>query len=318
MPIRRYPLDAISALYEEYGIVPGGVDHPYTTSELYYDSNYGGATNEKTSRNEWPTSEDEQPKKTVTAPDAPLEGQVSDGVTYKYNPELGILLIDGDGTVTAKENKAVIDKCSEYYDSTGVMINYIIFGKNVKQAKEYSDEYTGCNTWLLEHTNIHYPYRVCTYKDSFTEKEFGSIVDYFTEQGNAEGMKNFSLIVIDEDVDPIDFVNGKEDIFRFDTFTKKPAYVIKPTEPETPAATEPIDVKLGSPADPSKATLRGDADVSGDVGISDIVAVTKFLLSDSSYPLKNETAKANADMNKDKVINGLDTSALIENQLGKR
>lgn len=63
--------------------------------------------------------------------------------------------------------------------------------------------------------------------------------------------------------------------------------------------------------------LKGDADLDGEVGLSDVVAVTKYNLSNNIYPLANDTAYANADMNSDGVVDGLDASALIENQLGK-
>ena len=68
----------------------------------------------------------------------------------------------------------------------------------------------------------------------------------------------------------------------------------------------------------TKATLKGDADVNGEVSLTDVVAVSKYNLSDTAYPLANETAYVNADINEDKDIDGLDASALIENQLGKK
>ncbi len=68
---------------------------------------------------------------------------------------------------------------------------------------------------------------------------------------------------------------------------------------------------------PAKATLKGDADLSGIVDIADLTTVAKYNLSNEAYPLANEIAFANADMNDDGEVNGVDTSALIENQLGK-
>ena len=64
-------------------------------------------------------------------------------------------------------------------------------------------------------------------------------------------------------------------------------------------------------------TLKGDADLNGTVDLADLIAVAKYNLSSEAFPLKNETAEANADMNGDSVVDGLDTSALIENQLGE-
>ena len=62
-----------------------------------------------------------------------------------------------------------------------------------------------------------------------------------------------------------------------------------------------------------KPTLRGDADMNGMVDLADLVAVSKHVLNRTAFPLKNS---ANADMNGDGVIDGVDISALIEEQLG--
>ena len=62
-----------------------------------------------------------------------------------------------------------------------------------------------------------------------------------------------------------------------------------------------------------KATLLGDVDLDGYVDLADLTKLAKYNLSNSSYPLENETAYANTDMNGDGVVDGLDTSALIEN-----
>ena len=68
---------------------------------------------------------------------------------------------------------------------------------------------------------------------------------------------------------------------------------------------------------PTTAVCRGDADLNGLVELADITVVAKYNLSNEAYPLANDTAYANADMNGDSKVDGLDTSALIENQLGK-
>lgn len=63
--------------------------------------------------------------------------------------------------------------------------------------------------------------------------------------------------------------------------------------------------------------LQGDANLDGRVDLADLTVVAKYNLSNEAYPLANEIAYANADMNDDGKVDGLDTSALIENQLGK-
>ena len=65
-------------------------------------------------------------------------------------------------------------------------------------------------------------------------------------------------------------------------------------------------------------TLKGDADLNGLVELADLTTVAKYVLSPNSFPLKDETAFANADMNNDGDVNGIDVSMLIEQQLGKK
>ena len=68
----------------------------------------------------------------------------------------------------------------------------------------------------------------------------------------------------------------------------------------------------------AEPTLKGDANLDGMVDLADLTTVAKYNLSNEAYPLANDTAYANADMNSDGEVNGVDTSALIENQLGKK
>jgi len=61
----------------------------------------------------------------------------------------------------------------------------------------------------------------------------------------------------------------------------------------------------------------GDVDVNGDVGISDIVALSKYLVNKVSFPLKNATAMENANCKYDDEINMMDNQKLIEYNLRK-
>ena len=69
--------------------------------------------------------------------------------------------------------------------------------------------------------------------------------------------------------------------------------------------------------DNSISALKGDANLDSIVDIADLTTVAKYDLNNKLYPLVNDAAFSNADMNGDGEVNGLDTSALIENQLGK-
>ena len=64
--------------------------------------------------------------------------------------------------------------------------------------------------------------------------------------------------------------------------------------------------------------LKGDADFNGEVGLSDLVAVSKYNVNNAVFPFTNELAFINADMNDDDLVDGLDTQALVEFNLGKR
>ncbi len=62
-------------------------------------------------------------------------------------------------------------------------------------------------------------------------------------------------------------------------------------------------------------TLAGDIDLDDETGISDIVTLTKYTASPELYPITDKEALGNADMNKDNVIDAVDTAILIENSL---
>ena len=67
----------------------------------------------------------------------------------------------------------------------------------------------------------------------------------------------------------------------------------------------------------AEPTLKGDVNLDEVVDLADLTTIAKYNLSNESYPLENETAYANADMNNDGVVDNVDLSILIENQLGK-
>lgn len=68
----------------------------------------------------------------------------------------------------------------------------------------------------------------------------------------------------------------------------------------------------------TNVTLKGDADLNGEVGLSDLVAVSKYNVNNAVFPFANELAFINADMNGDNKVDSLDESALVEYNLGKR
>ncbi len=65
-------------------------------------------------------------------------------------------------------------------------------------------------------------------------------------------------------------------------------------------------------APPIAVTLLGDADGDGSIGLSDVIAISKFNANSKSYPLANI---ANADVTHDGKVDSLDLSKLLEYNL---
>ena len=220
------------------------------------------------------------------------DGVLPSGVEYHYNPNTKAIFLDGDGTFTMDENSNL---------SKNFPTNIYIMGKNVKFSEEFNwiiTEDGGLNFWIDERCLKDGIYKLYTYADSYTKKAYDADIDWRIEHADGcsyggdieDGCTDrailedyFHINIIGEDEDPYDILSGG---------------------------------KKNVPKD-AKQTLRGDADVNGEVSLSDVIAVTKYTVSNASYPLENDTAYANADMNDDRIIDSRDTSALIEVNLGK-
>lgn len=75
------------------------------------------------------------------------------------------------------------------------------------------------------------------------------------------------------------------------------------------------------PFDPEKdidwdKVIWGDVNVDGSVDLVDVVVLSQYLLSNKAYPLKNATARENAQCKYDGIIDIADNSKLIEYNLG--
>ena len=227
------------------------------------------------------------------------DGILPSGLEYHHCPETKTIFIDGDGKFTHD------DFCNieHYFDAKS-----FIMGKNVG----YTDDgraYMGTvadynelpfNNWIFIRCweSTHDNTKFYTVEGSITQKEYETNFDY--------------MIANPDDFDLDEFyTDGKID--REKLKASAPLYVIGEDE-------DPYDILSGGkknvPKD-AKQTLRGDADVNGEVSLSDVIAVAKYNVSSASYPLENDTAYANADMNDDRIIDARDTSALIEVNLGR-
>jgi len=318
-------INTLSALNEKFGLFPGAIANEVGTYDLYYDSAYKGDMSERT----WtaPIADDDPYKgdgwiqrKTYFAHDGKLES----GVEYHYNPETRGILIDGDGVFTCADGSDIIYNFHP---------KFYIIGKSVKLDNTLeTGEKLEFNFWLdgrLYKKNCD----VYAYHNSDAENKYKEIIndcvinakDYRFDGYSypctdiAELESIYPIKYLDDTVDPYEVLNGKVDI----TAIKQPVEVEEEKtvadESETVSeaeAKEYTDVKVMT--EKSTATLKGDADLNGEVSLTDVVVVSKNTLSDEAYPLKNEIAFANADMNDDTKVNAVDTSALIEDQLGKK
>lgn len=60
------------------------------------------------------------------------------------------------------------------------------------------------------------------------------------------------------------------------------------------------------------ASLVGDVDLNKAVESADLIVLSKYLVNSNTYPITDSTAVANADVNKDKAVNALDSAKLVE------
>ncbi len=121
-----------------------------------------------------------------------------------------------------------------------------------------------------------------------------------------EGLKAQDLVVTDK-ITMYD--NGKL------IWGKEPyAEDIEPTEPVTEPETEPVTNPSEPETDPSnvEASLYGDVDCNGEIEVNDVVALNMYLLDiQSNVPKLTEQGLANADVEKDGLIDLSDSAKLI-------
>jgi len=87
--------------------------------------------------------------------------------------------------------------------------------------------------------------------------------------------------------------------------TQTPVETTVTTESNQPT-TEAPTVDIGTPS------MIGDVNCDGDIATADLIELAKYTVNAASYPLKDNVANANADINGDKKINSLDVQKLVE------
>ena len=116
---------------------------------------------------------------------------------------------------------------------------------------------------------------------------------------------------------------GKQPVVTTTSTTETPTTVTTTT---TTILTTPVTTPGGEtptvPYFPIDEVVLGDANVDGTVGISDAIALSKYLVSPVVFPLKESSdafysGYANADVNRDGVLDANDLSLIVEFNLGE-
>ena len=227
------------------------------------------------------------------------DGVLHDDVEYHYDPDTKGMYICGNGVFTEADGTNI---------EHGFDIKYYILGKDVKIGNTmlYYIDYD-CSLWLV--TQITGKERdVYFYQDSDAERLYEIYVKeclkpnmfsstqlpYPPTRGKL--LSYFAVTRLNDYTDPYTVLHGTSGI------TPTPKYSAKAVKDNTVIKAKP--------------TLKGDADMNGEVGLSDIITVSKYIISNIGYPLINLTAMANADLNGDGYVDPIDISILIEVNLG--
>ncbi len=300
-------LNTLTALNEKFGIIPGVIANEVGTYALYHDSAYTGSTTADT-WSVFDVKNNTQKSDNTNSPITENDAVLSQGVEYHYNPETGVMVFDGNGVLTAQDIANIW--AGRIFDGRQVAI----LGKDVKFASAEPEKEINFSEPLGMLTcNI--GFSVFGYKDSSADTEFKLMVDILEERDKkqlaetgveANSAKIATLNILDDGVDPYDVLSGAVDLG---------------VSKRIPTFDEIIQMKQQGDISEEKeqmTALKGDADLNGEIGIADVIKVSKHNINSTAYPLANETAEANADMNNDNVVDGLDTSALVEYNLGKK
>ncbi len=227
-------------------------------------------------------------------------GTLPDGIEYHYSPLTRGIYLTGEGSFTRDDLLNL---------EHNFIINFYIMGKNVGYSNsikhyfskiyiESDDLVSEFNHWLFTKIRSAKRIRIYTVPDSPTIDEYNSFINYCFENQDSTSLSALEYPIKDketiEKTFPLHIIQDEDKLFEILNGTKKAV------------------------PDGVEATLKGDADENGIVELSDVIAIAKFTINDRIYPLKSDIAKANADINGDNMINTLDTSALIEIQMGKK
>ena len=316
--------DVIEALSEQFGLLPRTFGYENGTYTLYHDPDYTGYNSEK----EYTAKKggddigmiiyyrDHNNKlKNV--------GTFESGVSFEFDPETRVLVLGGKGVMTYEEGIRVTDTFKAYRPA-----DIVIIGRDVgfETNSEHHERTEGENpssdddsvriiTALTRRNNMGTVY---IYRGSAAETAYENTLKNSVAALGKREYEYYRIRFIDDGTDPYDVLSGKtvldpeKDKAAYSAYEKelkeKFGYLTETGTTEAPAEVIPSSSTVG---------LSGDANLDGRVDLADITMIAKYTLSSSGFPLKNDTAYANADMNGDGKINSIDLSVLIRGQLGK-
>ncbi len=213
------------------------------------------------------------------------------------------------------------------YDSDLVSVSSVTKGELIPQVPDSELAVSDPLTTNIEDGFISVIYGVGTVDPAYYLKDSGvflTIKGTVDEKAEAGSKAEFSIVPINRTEKPsgtavnkntyFGLIDGDENITVY-TPTITDGYVEvlgdeKPTETTEPETTEPSEEKPTETL--GEATKYGDVDCNGTIEVNDVVVLNMYLLdTTSNIPGVTAQGLANADVEKDSVVNLVDSGKLI-------
>ena len=329
--------EIVSKLHEQFGMFPYSFGIEGQKYTLYHDPDYCGYNIEKDYDTKM--SSNDYVDIFVFKRDHPRlknKGTFDSGISFEFNTENKVLVVTGEGKLLYEEGKKIYETFTQYRPADVIVIGKdVTFETNKEYFTRINDDYAQYandnvnSIWYM--TRASYNEFLYVYRDSDADKADKRNMASDTEDSDKDILHCINYI--DDDIDPYDVLSGKvvltpenddkSDYIEYmrkeeEEYNKLMEEKRKQREEEQKSTTEPVTEASSEETIQSDITftVKGDADLDGLVSLSDITAVTKYILNSKLYPLRSETALGNSDMNGDGSIDGVDTSAIIEINLG--
>ena len=314
--------DTVEALNMQFGLLPKVFGYEKRQYTLYHDPDYTGYNNEK----DYDTknysndylhiyiSKRDHCKKLKNI------GSFESGVRFEFNTENRVLIIDGAGSISYEEQTALCETFIYYRQAAAVVIGKDVTFETNAEYKRRTDPENAQNAsdgskLIQEMSRGQCEQYLYVYRDSPADKSYAAVLS--AQNNPHEGIDyklQYCINYVDDDTDINDVLSGKTVLVPQDDKTGYAEFMRQIYE-YTDKRLRQLEEEKNNIR--KKVTLKGDADLNGIFDLADVTTVAKYNLSYSSYPLKSDTAQANADYNEDGAVDGIDLSIIIEIQLGR-